>query len=191
MALALGLTSLTYNITDGVTYNDIYTRDDKVNVSNFSCYRKQCPCSTDEVQIETVAHTYGEMNLAAKFRWYDDIAEVLNSQHNYGFCWRQTRNRQQFAYRFKEYNPDNGSKVYPYLKNRTVFAEAFDCLTYHEISADNKESTTFIYMSEDKTEDDTISIPHDYLGREGTTYIYRGVHIPPKADLMSCGWDPD
>lgn len=122
MKLALGLMSLTYNVSDGLTYNDTYIRDGKVNGPDLSCIRMQYhqeACALDEVTIETVAHAYGEMNLAAEFRGYDDIAEVLNSRHNYGFYWRQTRNRQQFAYRFKEYNPDDKEKVYPYLTNRT------------------------------------------------------------------------
>lgn len=72
--------------------------------------------------------------------------------------------------------------MYPYLTDRIVTAEALGCLTYHEVSADGQEPNTFTYMSEDKTENGTISIPNNYLGREGTTYIYRGVHIPPKAE---------
>ena len=40
---------------------------------------------------------------------------------------------------------------------------------------------------DDSGEKGNITIPKDFLGREGTTYIYRGFHAPPDADLQSCG----
>lgn len=106
MALAIGLISLTYTVNDGTTILDTYMRNGRVNVANLSCYHmKYLPNDSpnDEVTKQTVAHTYGKMNLAGKFEPYEDIAQVLRSQDDSRFYWRQTRQKQQLAYRFKEY----------------------------------------------------------------------------------------
>ena len=141
-----------------------------------------CP---DRVTVETVAHTYGEMNLVANYRTYNEIADVLNSEHDYQYYWRQTRNQQQLAYRFNEYNPDDTQKVYPFLTNRTITAESNKCYAYHETGTDNKEPQTFTYSN--GIVNGSITIPNEYLGREGTTYIYRAFHDPTHATAYGCG----
>lgn len=71
------------------------------------------------------------------------------------------------------------------MTNRTIYAEAKNCITYDNISADHNDPQTLTY-ADDTGENATIIIPQDYLGREGTTYIYRGFHDPLDADLQSC-----
>ena len=110
-----------------------------------------CP---DQVTVETVAHTYGEMNLLANYRTYNEIADVLNSEHDYQYYWRQTRNQQQLAYRFNEYNPDDTQKVYPSFTNRTITAESIKCYAYN-----NKEPQTFTYSN--GTVNGSITIPNE------------------------------
>ena len=190
MQSAIGLTSLTYTVNDGTDYKDTYVRPGQVNVSDHSCYYMQYlqeACPNNNVTIHTVAHTYGDMNLAFENREYNNITDVLGSRHNYRFYRRSARQRQQFAYRFNEYNPNDREKVYPFMTNRTVTAEAVNCLTYNEVSADDKEPKTITYTNEDRTVNETISIPNRYLGREGTTYIYRGKYDPASAEQQSCG----
>ena len=141
-----------------------------------------CP---GRVTVQTVAHSYGEMNLLADHGTYSEIADVLNSEHDFQYYWRQTRNQQQLAIRFNEYNPDDTQKVYPFFTNRTITAESVECYTYSETSADNKEPQTFTYSNGTIT--GSITIPNEYLGREGTTYIYRGFHDPTAATTYKCG----
>ena len=157
-----------------------------VNVPDLSCYHMQylqegCP---SQVSMQTVAHTYGDMSLASEYRDYVDIAEVLNSKHDYRIYRLHLENKIQFAYRFNEYNPNDKEKVYPYFTNRTIAAESLGCITYNETSSDGKEPNTFTYSN--GTSNGTIAIPNEYLGREGTTYMYLGKNIPASA-LYSCG----
>ena len=185
--MAVALINLTFTVNDGVTYRDTYTSFGNVTVTDLSCYHMQyvqegCP---DEVTVQTVAHTYGEMNLVAENGTYNDIADVLNSKSNYRYYWRSTRHQQQLAYRFNEYNPSDTEKLYPFFTNRTITAESGDCFTYNKTGTDDNDPQTITFTN--GTHNDKIAIPKDYLGNEGTTYIYRGFHDPAHATIYSCG----
>ncbi len=142
-----------------------------------------CP---SQVTTQTVAHSYGEMILAFNSTFYDEIPDILHNKDMYRYFHRNTSNEQQVAYRFNEYNPNDTQKIYPYLTNRTIYAEAKNCITYNQTSADKSDPQTLTYAN-DAGENGNITISLDYLGREGTTYIYRGFHDPTTADLQSCG----
>lgn len=108
----------------------------------------------------------------------------------YRYFHRTTPNQQQVAYRFNEYNPDDTQKIYPHMTNRTIYAEARNCVTYNQTNADKKDPQTLTMTmtnADEPGDNQTMTIPRDFLGREGTTYIYRGFHAPPDADLQSCG----
>ena len=106
----------------------------------------------------------------------------------YRYFHRKTPNQQQVAYRFNEYNPADTQKIYPHLTNRIIYAEARNCTIYKQTSADKNDPETLSMTNADDTgENQTITIPQDFLGLEGTTYIYRGFHPPPAADVQSCG----
>lgn len=187
----MAATSLSYTVNDGTSYNDTYTRPGKVNVTDLSCYyteffQGKCP---SQVTVQTVAHAYGEMILASRLNSsYDDISEVIHSKQAYQYYHRKARNQQQAAYRFKEYNPDDMQKTFPYLTDRIVTAEAKNCITYIEKGSDDKDPQTFNYANPMDAEDKgTIKISRSFLGREGTTYIYQGFHDPTNADQQSCG----
>ena len=185
--IAVGLTQLTYTVNDGTSYNDTYTTYGNVNVTDHSCYHMQylqqgCPW---EVTTQSVAHSYGEMNLAFESRTYNDIADVLESKHNYRYYWRPLTGKRQFAYRFNEYNPEDREQVYPFFTNRTITAEAVNCITYNDTGSDGKEPNTFTYTN--GTHNGTVAIPNVYLGDLGTTYMYLGHNPPASAPLYSCG----
>lgn len=161
-----------------------------VNVANLSCYftqslQKSCP---NQVTLQTVSHAYGEMILAFESGPYSDPAEILRYKHLYRYFHRETPDQRQVAYRFNEYSPNDKQKVYPYLTDRTITAEARNCITYNQISADDNDPQTLTYVNDaDAADNGTITIPQNYLGREGTTYIYNGYHNPTVADIQSCG----
>ncbi|KAL9604703.1 MAG: hypothetical protein Q9179_001770 [Wetmoreana sp. 5 TL-2023] len=188
--LIVAATNLTYTVNDGKDYNGTYINLGTVNAADLSCYhmefdQKGCP---NQVIIQTVSHAYGEMILAFESGPYNDPAEILRYKHLYRFFHRTVPDQQQVAYRFNEYNPHDTPKAYPYLTNRTITAEARNCTTYTQTSADDKDPQTLTYVNDvDAADNGTIKIPQNHLGREGTTYIYRGFHNPTKADLQSCG----
>lgn len=130
------------------------------------------------------------MSLAAEVSNYTSIADVVQSKSNSLFYQRTTQelqDHQQFAYRFNEYNLKDQQGSYPFFTNRTFTAEALDCSKYNQVHNDGKEPSTFSYFSTDGKVNGTIAIPRDFLGNEGTTYIFRGFHIPEEAAIYSCG----
>ncbi|KAL8730350.1 MAG: hypothetical protein Q9166_004115 [cf. Caloplaca sp. 2 TL-2023] len=188
--VSIALTSLTYTVDDGTDYNDTYITQGKVDVPDLSCFHLQygdrnCPDNT--VPIQTQAHAYGELNLAAEYGTYHDIADILKSKHDYRYFWQPIPFRRQFAYRFKEFNPTDGQKVYPYFTDRIITAESLNCQTYSDVVEDDKNPRTISFKN--GTVNGTITIPQAYLGREGTTYSYQGFHDPFLAGSPSvvCG----
>ena len=185
------ITTLTYTVNDGIDYHGIYTSNGIVNAAHHTCYQERNDTQDDcpsRVTAHAVAHTYGEISLGSEEGLYDTLSDVLSSQHLYGYYHRSSRNRQQYAYRFNEYNPSDSRRVYPFITNRTITAEALNCLKYRQINTDGRDPQTITYENvADKTDQGNITIPVEYLGREGTTYIYRGYHDPPAAPLYSCG----
>lgn len=177
-------------MNDGASYKDIYTNRGSSNVSDLSCYYKGFHDKSchGQVTAQTIAHSYGETILASDPASYNEVADILQNKDLYPYFHRETPNQQQVAYRFNEYNPNDAQRIYPHLTNRTIYAEARNCITYNQTSADDNDPQTLTMTNADDTgEHQTIKIPQDFLGREGTTYIYRGFHAPPDADLQSCG----
>ncbi|KAL8712137.1 MAG: hypothetical protein Q9220_003571 [cf. Caloplaca sp. 1 TL-2023] len=119
------------------------------------------------------------MNLGSDSLGYNETSEVLKSRMNYQYYWRKKPNRPQYAFRFNELNPKDKQKAYPFFTDRIITVDALDCITYSETSEDDKCSRTFTYKNEKST--GNITIPHEYLGLEGTTYIYRGHNVPAAA----------
>lgn len=185
----MALTSLTFTVEDGLDYNGTYVTRGQVNVSDLSCYHvahHDGNCLLPDT-MQSRAYAYGQMSLAADIGTYNDISDVLESKHNYWYYHRQTRKHQQLAYRFNEYNPADKNRLYPFFTNRTFTAESRNCSKYDVLDVDDKEPRTFTYSKTDGKNNDTIAIPRDRLGKNGTTYIYRGFHDPAGAPIYSCG----
>ena len=186
---AVTASSLTFTVNDGVNYNDTYINPGTVNVPDLSCYYKDPGnkiCAEDYVTISTIAHSFGEMILMFTGTAYSEVDDILHDKTMPRYFHREIPDQQQVAYRFNEYNLNDTQKIYPRLTNRTIYAEAKNCITYDIISADGNDPQTLTYP-DDTGANATIMIPQDFLGREGTTYIYRGFHDPPDAELQSCG----
>ena len=176
-------------MNDGTDYHNTYLREGKVQVSNLSCYfhRRDCPTP---VTIHGLAHAYGEMTLASKCGNYSEITDVTPKQDYQYYCGRNG-SRQEFAYRFKEYNPTDAYKAYPHFTGRIITAASGDCLEYDQVGTPapdkvgDMDASNFTYTNH--SIDGSISIPTSSLGREGTTYIYRGINVPAETSTYGCG----
>ncbi|KAL8818675.1 MAG: hypothetical protein Q9223_002748 [Gallowayella weberi] len=177
----------------GKTFNDTYTQQGFVNASNLTHY--YTPGSENwHVSTHATAHLYGEGAQGTECGLYNTIAEVLDSRHDYAyFCSNATiASVTEFAYRFKEYSPDDLQKTYPRFTNRTITASAGECLLYDVINQtagpanwDGRGSSTKFFYGNDPT--DHITIPASYLGQGYTIYIYRGSRVPSQALDQLCG----
>lgn len=193
--MAVALISLTYSVDDGTNYRGTYIRDGIVNASNLSCYYHNDTCLS-EVTRYALAHDYGGYGLGPTSESrecgdYSEIADVLNSDIAYPY-W--SNGKQEFAYRFNEYNFDDVAKSYPYLTNRTITVSSGDCVTYDvtddsaKVEGVSGDGDGFEISYKNDTNNGSIIIPSASLGRQGTTYIYRGTKPVAEAETtFSCG----
>ncbi|KAL8962600.1 MAG: hypothetical protein Q9193_001015 [Seirophora villosa] len=186
------LISLEVTIEDGHNYNVTYLQCGKPLVSKMDCfYQDTTSCAADDVPIHALAHSYGEMTLANPRGDYSDADDLLKANQDFQ-VWRR-RDLGQYAHRFREYNPNDTQMAYPYFTKRFVTSSGGGCFEYSVDEKTGKDilgdqnARNFTYRNE--TFIDTISIPTADLGREGTTYIYRGKLSPAEAygPLVVCG----
>lgn len=176
-------------MNDGTSYNDTYSREGQVHVSNLNCYFHKNNCST-RVTRHALSHIYGDMALAFDCGTYSDITNVINSQHDYQYYCR--RDQKEFAYRFNEYNPSDVQQAYPHFTGCIMTAASGDCTEYDQVEnptpdkVGDMNALSFIYFFNGSF-NGTIAIPKSSLGREGTTYIYRDINAPAGAFTYSCG----
>lgn len=192
--MAVASISLTYSVDDGTDYRGTYIKDGIVNASYLSCY--QSPGLDCEEFIATghaLAHAYGEYGSPFACGEYTELAEVLNSTLDYTYYRRLTPQKQEFAYRFNEYNPTDEKFSYPHFTNRIITAWSGACLSYNVtgkvqvpgISGDG-QGQNMSYGN--GTFNGSIPIPDSALGLSSTTYIYRDTK-PPEANgpATACG----
>ena len=189
--ISVASVSLTYTVDDGKTYSDTYLTNGIVNSTNLTSYfNGQRPLGPEVNQA--VAHTYGEVAQGGKgCEPYEDIAQVYNSSNDPPYFCRRTPGKQQFAYRFKEYNYDDREKIYPSFTNRIITASSGECLNYTELNHTLGPDLYNImaawnYTFSNSTYNSSISIPISSDGWTATTYIYRGPKLPHLAE-DNCG----
>lgn len=176
---------------DGQTYNDTYFTNGMVNAPNLTSYFNFKPLGPEFNQA--VAHSYGETTQSAgDCGLYEDIAQVYNSMDNPPYFCRRTPGKQEFAYRFKEYNNEDSERRYPALTKRVITASSGVCFNYtennHTLGPDlYNNMAAYNYTFSNSTYTSTISIPISSEGWAATTYIYRGTALPHLAGVNSCG----
>lgn len=193
--MAVASISLTYSVDDGTDYRDTYIRDGIVDASNLSCYFHKSECPSADVTRHALAHDYGGYGSAftSDCGNYTDITDVLNSDTAYPYYCRRSPGRQEFAYRFNEYNFDDIWKSYPYLTNRIITVGSGDCFTYRQtgkpinVTDVNGDGDGRSISFKNDTYNGSIDIPNANLGLQGTTYTYQGIHPPAEAKTVSCG----
>ena len=193
--------SSTYNFEDGKVWNGTYDTSGIVHAANLSCYihpgNGVCPGNSimgQEVH-QGLAHNYGEQVRGTECLPYEDISDVLNSGQNPPYFCRRTPNNQEFAYRFLEYNPEDTQKAYPAFTNWTITASAGRCNHYSQVGSPvlvddingYRAALNYTFKNENGSYTSSIQIPLANSAFMSTTYIYRGIHIPQKAETHRCG----
>lgn len=191
------LINLEVTVEDGHDYTGAFHRSGKALVSKLNCVYHGSHCSSI-VTEHARAHVYGESSLAEPSLDYDDIPSLLDAQNDTR-VWRRRWSTEyahgsEYAHRFNEYNPTDTQRAYPYLTDRVITSSAGECVEYEQdeaterVRVGDKNALKFTYRN--ATSDGTISIPTAVLGREATTYIYRGLAPPADASnpqLVVCG----
>ena len=194
----IALFNLEYKTRDGADWNSTYTQNGTVNATHLGCYFShsdpEAQCPTDVVVGQATANLYGEIGLASDCGNYTDISEVVNSREYKNYYCRRTPGRQEFTFRFYEFNPDDSQRTYPFFTNRTVSASAGECIVYQTVNQTHGldlygDLAATKYTFTNGTFTDSISIPKSNDGLNGTTFIYRGIDPPGDAFSPSvvCG----
>ena len=189
---------MTITLDDGKDYNSTYVRSGQVTVSNISCYFHGNDCAND-ITADALAHAYGDVTLAADSPrdldcgYFTDVTSVIQSRQNFRYYCRRNTTIQAFAYRFKEYNPNDKDLTYPYFTDRVINASSGRCNEYSQVGKPEPvtvgdtsglnyiSAMKYNYQSTNGTTNGSIVIPTSALGNDGTTYIYRGINIPKDA----------
>ena len=202
--MAIALTNASYSVDDGKDWNSTYARDGLVLAPNLTCYfyngsinnGRYCPTdpgppdallNAPQVMTQDLAHSFGEYAHGSTFSSpcvsYRDTSDVLASREKPPYYCQRTPGRQEFTYRFLEFNVDDDLKAYPWLTNRTITASAGKCLSYREISDWRGDDHTFT----NGTHNESVTIPSQSTGVDGTSYLYRGSAVPQMEVNESCG----
>ncbi|KAL8847561.1 MAG: hypothetical protein Q9221_007420 [Calogaya cf. arnoldii] len=186
--ISVALVTLTFDMVDGKSFNDTYTKPGLVNASFLKCYDggKSYFCPSDATAHST-AHLYGDKIQGIAFGQYHTIDEVVSSKDEYLYYALENGTNPEFTYRFQEYNPLDLERKYPLFTNRTITASAGECLVYEMTNVETVEDvdgqgpgTIFRYKNQTLTEE--IITPQASLGGRATTYIYKGPGAPQNTD---------
>ena len=184
--------SLTYSVDDGKDYNDTYNKIGTVTAANLTTYFSGNHVVAFE-DYQALAHSWGLNTKSQPCEEYENIAQVYRSRSNPRYFCRRTAGKQEFAYRFREYNVNDVERIYPYFTNRLITASSGVCLEYTALSNStvydkmdgNQPSTNFTYSNSTYTS--TISIPGSSEGWSATVYLYPGPDLPQFTEVNSCG----
>ena len=188
----IAMLSLNYSMDLGTGSADTYTVPGMIFAPRLDCYTKGNDCETSIVAPLTTAHSYGEVTRGETCCPYNTTADIFSANQSCPyFC---SADKQQFAYRFNEYNPLDNASSYPYLSNRLITSNVEACYQYDvdwsnsplKDSPDGKQDTQ-VFSFHNKTYSSQIPIPKSAGAYNSTTYVYNGTNIPQLATLVACG----
>lgn len=182
-------------------------RNGTVSATNLTCYFHYgyttrvytCPQESQAEVVQGIAHAYGEYAFGdispnSDCGRYNETSEILKSRNMHGYYCRRTRDRQEFAYRFLEYNKDDQQGVYPSFTNQIITASATQCFEYSEVSSAKTMDSNgilvalnYTYTNHSSNGNGSIVIPIQSGALGSTTYIYPGANIPQNAIRWNCG----
>ena len=135
-----------------------------------------------------LAHAYGDLALATRCCDYTDINGVLTSKNDCRYYCNRQRNRQQFTYRFNEYNINDTEKAYPRFTQRLITTSSGKCFNYTQDGPPKRRGDgNLLFRFHNGTFKGSITIPAVSDTWHGTTYVFQGFHAPPIAGLQACG----
>jgi len=194
--VSIALISLTYSLVDGRDYTATYLIAGNVSTANLACYwggDGGHACRHEPEYYQAAAHGYGELAKSSDCGPYDELSDILNSKHNCPYYCRRTAGREEFSYRFLDYNPDDAQGSYPLLTNRTITASSGPCFECENVSlipvldATGGQASSWKYTYSNSSFSSSIVLPKLAGDFNGTTYVYRDINVPSQASTYSCG----
>ena len=154
---------------------------------------RQYVCDKSDETVHGVVHNgkyaLGSLSESNDCVNYTTLEDILRSRTNPKYYCRRTSSRQEFSYRFLEYNPKDDQRTYPFLTNRTTTASAGSCYS-HSVSHGDKGTKSrrgwSNYTYSNGTFSGSILLPVQVDRFDGTVYVYRGSNPPQTATIYAC-----
>ena len=188
---SIALINLTYDVDGGSDATGTISRPGMVSVPKLNCYynyKDSCPIFEEVPQA--LAHSFGEAITSRPCCNYTNTASILEyTLECYYFC---RRDRQEYAFRYSEYNPNDRARAYPYLTDRIITASPGICLEHNITYAgriddpDGREAVRKFEYSNGSYSSNII-VNNAHLAHDATTYVYQGFKIPQNATIFDCG----
>ncbi|KAI9884366.1 MAG: hypothetical protein M1823_003843 [Watsoniomyces obsoletus] len=201
--VAVGVLSIFSQLERGVDSNGIRIVRGDVTVPNLDCFYQAGSnhCSPHQDQYDpAIAHTYGGTGiLRGEDCGYNGTLDDIGSRRQSCSYFYQNNTHEsadrKFAYRYADWNPDDGSRVYPYLgTGRIITASASKCnmlnvtgIPLNTTSDPDGRDNVFVWPFANATVNTTIDIPKPALARSSTTYIWNDEALPRDAVAQACG----
>lgn len=147
---------------------------------------------SDELN-QAMAHSWGVISQSLESCGpYNDNTDILNSKYDPPYYCRRTPGQQEFAYRFKEYNPSDTEETYPFFTDRIITVSSGTCFKYEVPNANlpgtqRIDSSAWNYTFHNSTYISSVCISIASGGWSATIYIYRGTETPVLHEANSCG----
>ena len=197
--IAVAVSSLTYSWETGIDSTGIITQPGNVNVAPLDCYYSGTQCLQSGVDVipgvnQTIAHAYGETIAAIPYCTYHSDDDIYNTNQTCLYFFNKATS--EYAYRYKEMNPEDENGNYPFLTNRIVKTSSKNCFEYTVPNAgrpgviDSQDGfeDTYVYSFNNKTFNGLLGIPRIHTAFDATTYLYNGTDIPQVVDPeATCG----
>ena len=188
----IAMLSLNYSMNLGASSAGTYTVAGATSAPRLDCFYGNNKCDATLVAPQTTAHSYGQLIRGENCCEYNATANILSANQSCSyFC---SADRQEFAYRFNEYNPADTLSTYPYLTNRLIKSNVEACYQYdvdwnksYLIDSQDGKQDTQLFAFYNSTYSAQIPIPNSAGAFNSTTYVYNGTSIPQLATLVGCG----
>ncbi|ERF70237.1 hypothetical protein EPUS_00425 [Endocarpon pusillum Z07020] len=188
---SIALINLTYDVDGGNDATGTIFRPGMVLVPKLDCYYNYedlCPIFEEAPQV--LAHSFGEAITSQPSCNYTSTASILDYTRE---CYYFRRHdRQEYAFRYSEHNPNDKARAYPYLTDRIITASPGGCRelnitkTSRVDDPDGRGAVTRFELS-NSPYSSNITVNNAHLAHDATTYIYQGFKIPQHATIFDCG----
>ena len=183
---------LTYSMDRGTDSSGIITHSGTSEVASLECYSNGNSCPKEPETPQSIAHAYGEVTQSYKSCAYgtdDDIKKA-----NQSCTYFQRNDALEYAYRFREYNPADSTRTYPFLSDRIVKASPGRCYQFnidansvYPIDGTDGIAGTFVYPFHNETYNSSLAIPKADAAFDATSYVWNGTSPPQNDTEQSCG----
>ena len=190
--------SLTFTFDKASDSSGIITTPGPVVIPKLDCYYNSngtCP-DVDPLTPETaqtVAHTYGEDIRSQTRCTFSTTADLLaNSTQN---CYYFSNlNDPSFAYQYRQFNPQDQSKSYPFLAPRLITTSSDQCTQFFVnepasgwVSGTDGPQSIWEVHYYNETYNGTLRVPRELSAFDSTTYVWDDDLTPQNSSKQACG----